>query len=233
MIVPEAWLHVLTKDDLAAACLEAVHPALPTKALKADWVAHASGHLCVHHIDSHGLEKLCKHEHLEGCKGKPKAQLIKLLQAQLPEAAVQPDILAAFGQLNINPPTELSLVSPERLSALIPQRLQDLCRARVLPALGSKNELIQSLRHDSVSLEELSKSELKALCAAESLAVSGTRAALIARLQASQGDRQHVLPQEQQTVQQQQLARAEAVIQQGDLLQAGKKMVSKLRLFLS
>ncbi len=80
MNVTETWLHVLTKDEIAAACSEADYPALPTRALKDQWVAHASGHVCLHHLSNDSLEKLCKSEHLAVYKGKPKAQLIKLLQ---------------------------------------------------------------------------------------------------------------------------------------------------------
>lgn len=228
MDVPETWLHFLTKDDLAAACSEADYPALPTRALKDQWVAHATGHVCLHHLNVHGLEKLCKHENVTAFKGKPKAQLIKLLQSCLADSAMQPDIVAALGNLNLKPPPEMSLVSPQRLEVLVPQRLQDLCRARVLPSHGSKADLIHSLHQDSVSLEELSKSELKALCAAESLAVSGNRTALIARLQDSQAAKSNISPVEQHVAQQQQLIHEEAVIQQGELLQAGKKMVGKL-----
>lgn len=230
MNVTETWLHVLTKDEIAVACSEAGYPALPTKALKDQWVAHASGHVCLHHISNDSLEKLCKREHLAVYKGKPKAQLIKLLQGIHVDSAVQPDILAAFSNMKIKPSLEVSLVSPHRLDALVPQRLQDLCRARVLPAHGSKADLIQSLRQDSVRLEELSKSELKALCAAEGLPVSGTSTALISRLQGSCIDRPHIAPSEQHVAQRQQVAHEEAVIQQGELQQAGKKMVSKATL---
>ena len=225
MHVSDARLQALTKDDLAAACLEADYPALPTRALKDQWVIHTSGHVCLHHLSNHGLEKLCKYEDIAGYKGKPKAQLIKLLQAMPDDAAVQPDILAAFEHLNIKPAAANSLVSPERLSVLVPQRLQDLCRARVLPSHGSKADLVHSLRQDNISLQELSKSELKALCAAEGLPVSGTCAMLISRLQASHTDVPHVAPLEQHAVHQQQIAHEEAVIKQGDLLQSGKKMV--------
>lgn len=228
MNVPETWLHVLTKDDLAAACLEADYPALSTRAPKDQWVSHATGHVCLHHLNVHGLEKLSKHENVPAFKGKSKAQLIKLLQSCLADSAMQPDIVAALGNLNLKSAPEMSLVSPQRLEVLVPQRLQDLCRARVLPSHGSKADLIHSLHQDSVSLEELSKSELKALCAAESLAISGNRTALIARLQDSQAAKSNISPVEQHVAQQQQLIHADAVIQQGELLQAGKKMVGKL-----
>ncbi len=227
MNVPDIWLRILTKDDIAAACLEADYPALPTKARKDQWVGHASGHVCLHHLSNHGLEKLCKHENVSGFKGKSRAQLVKLLQGLPSKAAVQPDILAVFGQLNIKSTPEISLVSPERLSVLVLQRLQDLCRARVLPTNGSKADLIQSLRQDNVSLEELSKSELRALCAAERLPVSGTCAALISRLHESRADKPNSNPPEHHLVQKQQLAHEEAVIEQGELLQSGKKMVSR------
>jgi len=230
MNVTETWLHVLTKDEIAVACSEADYPALPTRALKDQWVAHASGHVCLHHLSNDSLEKLCKREHLTVYKGQPKAQLIKLLQGTPVASAVQPDISAAFSNMKIKPSLEVSLVSPQRLDALVPQRLQDLCRARVLPTHGSKADLIQTLRQDSVSLEELSKSELKALCAAEGLPVSGTRSALISRLQGSCIDRPHIAPSEQHIAQRQQVAHEEAVIQQGELQQAGKKMVSRATL---
>ena len=238
MDVSEAWLHNLTKDEIAAACLEAAYPALPKKALKDQWVAHAAGHVCLHHLSNHVLEKLCKVEDIAACKGKPKAQLIQLLQGpakvQTGQTAVQPDVSFAFSSLSLALPSSSSsshssdsLVSPERLSVLVPQRLEDLCRARVLPAHGSKADLVGNLHQDRVSLEELSKSELKALCAAEALPVSGTCATLIARLQASNGNRSNAPPPKQQAVQQQQLDRQKAVEQEGGLLQSGKKMVSQ------
>ena len=232
MKVSDACLDSLTKVELAAACLEADCPALPKKALKEQWVAQASGHVCLHHLSNQSLEKLCKIQDIAAYKGKPKAQLIKLLQGpeKVPtaQAAVQLDVTSAFSTLSLAPPSSKSsnsLVSPERLSVLVPQRLEDLCRARVLPAHGSKADLVGSLHQDKVSLEELSKSELKALCAAEALPVSGTCAALIARLQASSSNRSTAPPPKQQAVQQQQLDRQKAVEHEGGLLQAGKKMV--------
>ena len=227
MEVPEEWLCTLTKEHLATACLQANFEALPKKASKEEWVQHAIGHVLLHHVDMHGLEKLCKHQKLE-YQDKPRAQLIKLLQKHYTASAVQPDVFAAFGQLKISSaPEEKSPVSPSRLSALAPQRLQDLCRARVLPASGSKADMIHSLHHDDINLDELSKSELKALCAAEGLPVSGTCAALRARLESSQGPASNPAsaPAKQQAVVEEQLKREAAVVQQGDLLQAGKKMV--------
>ncbi|KAL3152966.1 hypothetical protein ABBQ38_011996 [Trebouxia sp. C0009 RCD-2024] len=235
MNLPEDWLQSLTKDDIAAACVEANYPALPKKALKEQWVAHASGHICLHHLNSHALEKLCKLQEIAEVKSKPKAQLIKLLQGPrkmlTAPAAVQLDVSSAFSTLSLAHPGSSSssmnstLVSPERLSVLVPQRLEDLCRARVLPTHGSKAELVGSLHQDKVSLEELSKPELKALCAAEALPVSGTCAMLIARLQASSSNTAAAMPSKQQAVQQQQLDRQKAVEQEGALLQSGKKMV--------
>lgn len=235
MNVSEAWLQSLTKDEIAAACLEAAYPALPRKALKEQWVAHAAGHVCLHHLSNHALEKMCKLEDIAAFKGKHKAQLIQLLQGsakvQVGQAAVQLDVISAFSSLSLAPPScsssnsTSSLVSAERLSVLVPQRLEDLCRARVLPSHGSKADLVGGLHQDRVSLEELSKSELKALCAAEALPVSGTCITLIARLQASNGNRSNTLPPKQQAVQQQQLDRQKAVEQEGGLLQSGKKMV--------
>ena len=237
MDVSEAWLHSLTKDEIAAACLEAAYPALPKKALKEQWIAHTAGHVCLHHLSNHVLEKLCRLEDIAAFKGKPKAQLIQLLQTptkiQTGQTAVQLDLFSAFSTLSLAPPSSSSnhsnhsLVSPERLSVLVPQRLEDLCRARVLPAHGSKADLVGNLHQDQVSLEELSKSELKALCAAEALPVSGTCAALIARLQASNSNTSNASPPKQQFVQQQQLDRQKAVEQEGELLQSGKKMVSE------
>lgn len=235
MSLPDDWLHSLTKDEIAAACAEADYPALPKKALKEQWVAHASGHIYLHHLSNHALEKMCKLQDISGVKSKPKAQLIKLLQGPkkmlTAPVAVQLDISSAFSTLSLAPPgisSNSSLVSPERLSVLVPQRLEDLCRARVLPAHGSKAELVGSLHQDKVSLEELSKPELKALCAAEALPISGTCAALITRLQAPSGSTSAATPPKQQAVQQQQLDRQRAVEQEGALLQSGKKMVRYL-----
>ena len=237
MDVSEAWLHSLTKDEIAAACAEAACPALPKKTLKGQWVAHAAGHVCLHHLSNCALENLCKLEDIAAFKGKPKAQLIQLLQGpakvQTGQTAVQLDVFSAFSNLSLAPHSSSSshssnsLVSPERLSVLVPQRLEDLCRARVLPAHGSKADLVGNLQQDRVSLEELSKSELKALCAAEALPVSGTCATLIARLQASNDNRSTAPPPKQQAVQQQQLDRQKAIEQGGELLQSGKKMVSQ------
>ena len=231
MSIPETWLQALTKDEIAEGCLAANQSGLATRALKDQWVAHASGHICLHHLSNHALEKLCKQQDMKGYKGKPKAQLIKLLQglAKSPAAqpAVQIDVTSAFSSLSLASPddTSSSLVSPQRLSVLVPQRLQDLCRARVLPAQGSKAELVHSLHSDKASFEELSKSELKALCAAEALPVSGTCSTLIARLQAASACKTAEAPPKQQVVQQQQLDHQDAVEQEGGLLQSGKKMV--------
>lgn len=245
MNVSKPWLQSLTKDEIAAACLEAHYAALPQKQLKEQFVEHAAGHVCLHHLSNHALEKLCKLEDIVAYKGKPKAQLIQLLQGsdtkvpkvpkvQTGVTAVQLDVFSAFSNLSLAPPSSSSssshssssLVSPERLAVLVPQRLEDLCRARVLPAHGSKAELVGSLHQDRVSLEELSKSELKALCAAEALPISGTCATLIARLQAN-SNTSSAPPPKQQAVQQQQLDRQKAVEQEGGLLQSGRKMVSQ------
>ena len=234
MEVPQAWLQALSKDEIAAACLEADCPALPSRALKDQWVEHAAGHIFLHHLSNHALEKLCKLQNSTGCKGKPKAQLIQLLQGpekvSTAQSAVQLDVFSAFSNLSLASHSSNhsnTLVSPERLSVLVPQRLQDLCRARVLPAHGSKADLVGNLHQDKVSLEELSKSELKALCAAEALPVSGTCAALRARLQTSGPNQSAATPLKQQHVQQQQLDRQEAIEQEGGLSQSGKKMVSQ------
>lgn len=235
MDLSKSWLHSLTKDEIAAACLEAHYPALPQKQLKEQFVEHAAGHVCLHHLSNHALEKLCKLEDVAAYKGKPKAQLIQLLQTPKVQpglTAVQLNLFSAFSNLSLALPSSSSshssssLVSPERLAVLVPQRLEDLCRARVLPAHGSKAELVGSLHQDRVSLEELSKSELKALCAAEALPVSGTCATLIARLQANSST-SSAPPPKQQAVQQQQLDRQKAVEQEGGLLQSGRKMVSQ------
>lgn len=234
MNIPQAWLQALSKGEIATACSQADYPALPSRALKDQWIEHAAGHISLHHLSDEALEKLCKQQNIIGCKGKPNAQLIKLLQstekASTAQSAVQLDVFSAFSNLSLasqNRNGSNTLVSPERLSVLVPQRLENLCRARVLPAHGSKADLVGNLHQDKVSLEELSKSELKALCAAEALPVSGTCAALIARLQTSSQHQSAIAPPKQHIVQQQQLDRQEAIEQEGGLSQSGKKMVSQ------
>lgn len=225
--VPDDWLRALTKDDLATGCQEAWLSPLPSKAKKDEWVAHCSGQLSLHHLSIHGLEKVCKHNKLSAFQGKPKAQLIKMLEtsgsAQSGQTAVQPDIADVMANLVIN---QQSLLSEHRLHVLTCEQLQELCRARVLPAYGSKQDMIRQLQQDNMTLKELSKSELKALCKAEQLPVSGSIATLIERLQQPPTAKQTLVPPKQQEVHDEQKAQEVAVSKSGDLLQEGKKMVS-------
>lgn len=224
--VPDDWLHALTKDDLASGCQEAWLSALPSKTKKDEWVAHASGQLSLHHLSIHGLEKICKHNKLSAFQGKPKAQLIKMLEAassnNSPAAAMQPDIATSMANLAID---RQSMLSEQRLQVLTCEQLQELCRARILPAYGNKADMIRQLSQDNMTLRELSKSELKALCKAEQLPVSGSIATLIERLQQMPAAQQAAAPPQQQKVHEEQKAQEAAVSQSGDLLQAGKKMV--------
>lgn len=245
ILVSDEWLRALTKDDLAAGCQEAWLSALPSKALKDQWVTHASGSLYLHHLAIHGLEKICKHDKVKGSEGKQKAQLIKLLEAasccpaaascspaaasspQATPPAMQPDIATAMAHLRID---QAPLVSQQRLLVLTCEQLQELCRARVLPASGSKPGLVKQLQQDNITLNELSKSELKALCKAEQLAVSGSCATLIERLQQMPAKVVETPPKQQQ-VHEESKAQEAAVSKSGDLLQAGKKMVGMLACF--
>lgn len=224
--MPDDWLRALTKDDLATGCQEAWLNALPTAAKKDDWVAHASGQLSLHHLSLHGLEKICKHNKLSAFKGKPKAQLIKLLElagtAGTAATAVQPDIATVMAHLTID---KQAALSEQRLQVLTCEQLQELCRACVLPAHGSKQDMVRQLQQDNMTLRELSKSELKVLCKAEQLPVSGNIATLIERLQTVPTAKQAAAPPKQQEVHQEQKAQETAISQSGDLLQEGKKMV--------
>ena len=226
--VPDEWLHALTKDDLASGCQEAWLSALPSKAKKDEWVAHASGQLTLHHLSIHGLEKICKHKKLSAFQGKPKAQLIKMLEAASSNnsaAAMQPDIATAMASLAID---KDSVLSEQRLQVLTCEQLQELCRARVLPAYGNKADMIRQLLRDDMTLRELSKSELKALYKAELLPVSGSIATLIERLMQVSAAQQSAAAPQQHEVHEEQKAQEAAVSQSGDLLQAGKKMVCVL-----